>query len=298
MKLSLFQRLIPKRVRLRRLQRDVLNHYDRLPADSLSKEERDAVEHIRKHGIQLFPDSFPDTYRLEDSPLEWDPHRNLHYTLWDGQRLYHKPTRRPGKAQRYFHGLRIEQDVRSPHRYLSDTFDVEVGDVVMDIGAAEGNFGLSGVGKAGRIFLMEPETAWHNAIQATFEPWKEKVTLLAHTIGDRDHGTTRTLDSLFPTNQSVHFIKIDVEGQEARVLRGAKRLIEQQQRLRIAVCTYHRQTDADELQTLLESLGFHCEFTPGYMLYHFGSGNVVEPPYLRRGVLRATRIRNPQHLPT
>lgn len=44
------------------------------------------------------------------------------------------------KAETYYRYILLEQDEKSPHRYLTSEFDVSEGDVVVDVGVAEGNF--------------------------------------------------------------------------------------------------------------------------------------------------------------
>ena len=80
-----------------------------------------------------------------------------------------------------------------------------------------------------------------------------------------------------------------MEGCEGDLLAGAKQLIARSPGLRTALCTYHRQEDAGNLKATLSEMGFACEFSDGYMIYHFGRENVVQAPYLRKAVIRGTR---------
>ena len=66
--------------------------------------------------------------------------------------------------------------------------------------------------------------------------------------------------------EEASFIKLDVEGFEARALRGAARLLSQQ-RPRLAVASYHY---AQDLLDIVETID---DLAPGYNLYlrhHFG----------------------------
>ena len=189
----------------------------------------------------------------------------------------------------YFNSLLLEQDPDSPHRYLTSEFDVKQGDVIVDVGAAEGNFSLSVIEKASKVYLFEVEKDWIKALEATFEPWKEKVEIVQKYVSDTDNEQSIKLDTFFAENQKVNFIKADVEGAEAQVINGANKLINNQKDIRIAVCTYHRQTDAQQLDELLKAKGFRNHFSDKYMIFHYGSSNVVEPPYLRKAVLRGVK---------
>ncbi|MBX3746215.1 MAG: FkbM family methyltransferase [Verrucomicrobiae bacterium] len=289
MKLRWWERLLGKKARLWRLARDVRAYYGGLPPDRVSEEEREVLGYLETRGIDILPYRFQDEYPAEGPEVFEDASVGLHYMMWDGRRLYHRPTRRPERVRRYFRGLQIEQDPRSPHRYLDAEFDVEPGDTVLDVGAAEGNFGLSVVERAGRVVLFEPSPVWAGPLAATFAPWKDKVRIVGRAVSDERSGGTVRLDDAVGEGERVDFIKIDVEGNEERVLRGAAGLIGRQERMRIAVCTYHRQDDAGRLSGMLEGMGFRVRFTPGYLLYHHGRGNELRPPYLRRAVLRASR---------
>lgn len=291
MKLSLWERCLGKKARLRRLAREVREYYASLPPERVSIGEREALAFLESRGIDILPYAFQDEYGPDCPTLEWDPAAGLYFARWEGRRLYYRATRDPEKARGYLRGLLIEQDPRSPHRYESDDFAVNAGDTVLDVGAAEGNFGLSAVERAGRVVLFEPSSEWERPLEATFAPWKEKVRVLPHRVSDRNEGGAVTLDAMFPGDERVDFIKIDVEGHEERVLRGAMALIERSATLRIAVCTYHRQDDADRLASWLGALGFQIRFAPGFLLYYHGRDNELRPPYLRRAVLRATRGR-------
>lgn len=289
MKLRWWERLLGKRARLRRLAREVRAYYSGLPADRISGEEREVLEYLETRGIDILPYRFQDEYPPEGPELFDDEAVGLPYAQWDGQRLYHRATRHRDRARTYFRGLRIEQDPRSPHRYLDGDFDVGPGDGVVDVGAAEGNFGLSVVERAGRLVLFEPSPAWAGPLAATFAPWRDKVRIVGRAVSDSNVGGAVTLDEAIPEGERVDFLKIDVEGHEERVLRGAMGLMARQERMRIAVCTYHRQDDGERLAVLLGGLGFQIRFTPGFLLYYHGRGNELRPPYLRRAVLRASR---------
>jgi hypothetical protein len=99
-----------------------------------------------------------------------------------------------------------------------------------------------------------------------------------------------TLDDYFNDNRAINFIKADVEGAEGQVLKGATKTIADQADLKIAICTYHRQEDAENLDTMLKSMGFRNTFSDGFMLYYYGKQNVVREPFLRKAVLRATKL--------
>lgn len=290
MKASLFERLtVSKQKRLQRLKNNVVNYLSSLPDKAIKDDQRQVLEFLKDHDIAVFPYEFSSKYNPSEIPLFFDSSNTLYYTPWEGGNLYYKNGTQKKKAQRYFNSLRLEQDVLSPHRYLTEEFNVSENDVIVDVGAAEGNFSLSVIAKAKHIYLFEPEKNWVKALEATFAPWKNKVTVVQKFVSDKTSDKSITLDDYFNENQIVNFIKADVEGAEADLIRGADRLIQRNKNLKIAVCTYHSQEDASLLASMLQEHGFVTKFSDGYMLYYYGKQNVVKAPYLRKAVLRAVK---------
>lgn len=290
MKTSLIERLtISKKKRLQRLKNNVMDYLSGLPANELKDGQQHVLEFLKSHDITVFPYEFTTRYKAEDIPIAYDPACKLYFTPWEGGNLYYKNGVQKKKAQRYFNSLRLEQDIQSPHRYLTNEFNVSENDVIVDVGAAEGNFSLSVVAKAKHIYLFEPLPDWVKALEVTFAPWKHKVTIVHKFISDKTTENSITLDDYFNENQQINFIKADVEGAEASLISGAPKLIQRHRNLKIALTTYHSQEDATLLESMLKAHGFSTQFSDGYMLYYYGRQNVVKPPYLRKAVLRAIK---------
>jgi Methyltransferase FkbM domain len=289
MKSSYLEKLTSKKARLSRLKNKVIDYFSGLPKEDIADDQQKVLAYLKDHDISVFPYPFPNEYRASDIELFRDKELQLYYMLWERKKLYYSSGNRPKKAQQYFNSLRLEQDSRSPHRYLDGNFDVTENDVVVDVGAAEGNFSLSVIEKAGYIYLFEADKNWIKALKATFAPWSHKIEIIPKYVSDRTSDKTIALDDFFDESQTIDFIKADVEGAEAEVLRGARNTIERQKNLKIAICTYHRQEDAEILDAMLRRTGFKSSFSDGYMLYYYGRTNVVKEPFLRRAVLRAVK---------
>lgn len=286
MKIPFYKKLIPRSIRLNILKGQIVEN---LENRDLNAEEQEVLTFLKSHSLHIFPYNFPEKYKPEDILIEKDSEKGLLYTLWEGKKLYFKNGHQREKAQVYFNSLLLEQDPLSPHRYLTENFDVHAGDVIVDVGAAEGNFSLSVIEKVKKVYIFEVEKDWIKALEATFEPWKEKVEIVQKYVSDEDTMDSIKLDTFFNNGQTVNFIKADVEGAEAQVVNGAADLIKSQSNLKIAVCTYHRQSDAEELDKLLKNKGFVNHFSDKYMIFHYGKSNVVKPPYLRKAVLRGIK---------
>src|SRR5690606_21097635 len=142
MKSSILEKLTSKRVRLNRLKSRVINYYAQIPDESIPGDQKDVLEYLRNNDISIFPYAFPDEYKAADIEVLRDARNGLHYMLWEGKKLYYKDGRRVSKAQQYFNSLLLEQDSRSPHRYLAGKFDVREGGIVGGWGTSEGNYYL------------------------------------------------------------------------------------------------------------------------------------------------------------
>lgn len=271
-------------LRKKLLRRSILRYYERMPWEERTKEWEEVVEWLRHHRVTVFPYPFTERYDPAGVELHYDEEEGLFYTLYRGHRLYFHEGRDARRARRYFNSIFMEQDPASPHRYLSEDFDVEEGDVVVDIGAAEGNFALDVVERAGHVWLFEAGEQWQRPLQLTFAPWRDKVTVVPKRVGAGSGEGQVTLDEFFrDREEKIGFLKIDVDGAEQEVFDGMQELLKGQRIRRIALCTYHRQGDADHFARLLGDLGYRISFSPGYMIFR----KRIEPPYLRRGVLKA-----------
>lgn len=286
MKTPFYQKVIPKSIRLSLLKSKIVKYLD---GRVRSGEESEVLDFLKVNPLQIFPYQFPEKYKAVDILIKKDEAKKLLYTLWEGKKLYYKNGHQVKKAQTYFNSLLLEQDISSPHRYLTPQFEVKDGDVIVDVGAAEGNFSLSVIEKASRVYLFEVEKDWIKALEATFEPWKDKVEIIQKYVSDVNNEECVKLDTFFAANEVVNFIKADVEGAESQVLNGAFEIISRQKDLRVAVCTYHRQSDAEVLEKLVKNMGFSTHFSDRFMIYYYGRTNVVEAPYLRKAVLRAVK---------
>jgi hypothetical protein len=257
---------------------------------------REIVEFLESAPIDIFPYRFRQVPRGDRPSVEFDADRDLHFVMHEGHRLYWRPERKAKRVPGDYVGLLTEQNVQSPHRYLTDEFDVDEEDVIADVGCAEANFTLEVIDRIRHAYLFEADPRWITALEATFAPWKDKVTIVPSMVGSRTESDTIALDDYFADKQPPTFLKLDVEGHEADVLRGAASIIESCPSMQAAVCTYHRQEDLEILTNLLEELGMTARPSRGYMLLH-RSEDFAEP-YFRRGLVRANREDRPSTMST
>lgn len=271
---------------LKQLRNDIINYYSTLPNDQLTNEHRQVIQYLRNNPIYVFPYSFRYKYKPNQVKVHYDEKRDLRYVLMDGKRLYFKRSLDDVKIQKIYSSLLTEQDIDSPHRYLVNDFQVSEKDVVVDVGAAEGNFSLSIIEKAAKVHLFEADPEWAEALNATFSPWEDKVVIINKFVSDRTADNHIRLDDYF-NSTPVDFLKIDVEGVELSVLKGAGSILSGKRSLKIALCCYHKQEDAELFEVTLKQFGFAVQFSKGYMIFYHDK--TIAQPYLRRGLIRATR---------
>ncbi|GAB6393557.1 MAG: FkbM family methyltransferase [Treponematales bacterium] len=270
---------------------DFLTLENRMEKDTtLIKEKEEIIDYLVRHlnAINVFPYDFVEKYRRENYPVQVfrDESCTMKYVMHQNKKMYFPASWSEDYIKGYYTQISMEQDEKSPHHYLTDTFNVGEGDVVADIGAAEGVFALTVIEKASKVYLFECDSIWQDALKKTFTPWIEKVEFINKYIGEFTDDTHASVDDFF-VGKRIDFIKADIEGSEIDLLRGAIKTLTLKSPLKMLLCAYHRKDDAAIMESMLKSYGFQTEWTKGYMLFfqdeHFAA------PYLRRGVMRARK---------
>jgi hypothetical protein len=249
-------------------------------------EKKAIVDFLKHNPLSVFPYYFTKKYNPENIKVYTDSENGMKYVLHENKRLYFKKSMDENAIKICYSNRLMEQDIESPHRYETTDFSVHEADIVADVGTAEGNFGLSVVEKAKKLYLFEINEEWIEALKTTFAPWKEKVFIVNKYVSDNNENDCTTLDAFF-VNETPDFIKADIEGYESNLLRGSKNIISSNDSIKIILCTYHRQNDAEELNRMLAELGFRTEFSKGYMIFVYDK--TLSEPYLRKGLIRAAK---------
>lgn len=175
---------------------------------------------------------------------------------------------------------------KSPHCYQDDTFKVENGDILLDVGCAEAIFALDNVDKVSKAYLFESDPAWRKPLQLTFAPYADKVVIVNKLVADKTtRKSTRLMDAVKNdmTDNSHFFVKMDIEGWERTVIEGNADFFKAA-KVKLSCCVYHRQDDAQVIDEMLKSLGYKTRFSDGYML---PTMNGIHYPYFRHGVIYA-----------
>jgi len=173
-----------------------------------------------------------------------------------------------------------------PHHYLAAPTLIDASDTVLDIGACEGAFTALAAEKGARVIAVEPSLKMARVIQRLFEIRKLAPPQIEHCLlgggGKRDWyfmddpanpGASRviaqpegdaypvpmtTLDECIESLPGgVTFIKCDAEGMDASILKSGQRALAKY-KPKIAVTTYHRSGDYQEIEDFLKPIGYRC----------------------------------------
>ncbi|MDR0485576.1 MAG: FkbM family methyltransferase [Elusimicrobiota bacterium] len=204
---------------------EIRNYFLNLKYDEQDAETIEVRDYLKENVFSVFPYSF--ALKGNSIPVEvfLDEIYEMHFVLYEGKRMYFPKGWTIAACINYFRGLCIEQDAASPHRYETKKYIPKPGDVIADIGAAEGIWALKYAQDAKKIFLFESEPNWIQALERTFAPYKEKTTIINKYISDKVGNRKTTLDAFFK-DMEVNFIKADIEGAEVNALKGGKSILQ------------------------------------------------------------------------
>jgi hypothetical protein len=208
-----------------------------------------------------------------------------------GHRLYFKRGMTKKEITRMYNILCAEQDDLSPHNYDFDNLNISEDTILADIGSAEGNFSLKYIDRIKKLYLFETDPEWIEALEATFYPWKEKVTIVNNYVSDRDNDDFISLDTYFQDKEKPTFLKLDVEGAEKEVLSGGQLMLNNNTIDDILVCTYHRHGDIPYFSEWLQKKNYDIRISKGYMLFIWEKPNYsLDAPFdFRKGLIHAKR---------
>ena len=175
-----------------------------------------------------------------------------------------------------FRGLRMELDLTSQTQLYLGLFERELHKwinrfsmnikTVIDIGAGEGEYTLYFLTKspAEKVLAFEPLTTSRTRLMRNLElngaAPNSRLVLSSKFVGAMDRDNCQTLDSLSSVISPPCLIKIDVEGGEVDVLRGATTLLSSLQTSWI-VETHSRQLE-EECITIFSQTGFATTVVP------------------------------------
>lgn len=187
-------------------------------------------------------------------------------------------------------------DTNDWHYYQKEHTEITNGEVILDIGTAEGLLPISVIDRCKHIYMIEPSKLFCNCLNKTFSEFKEKTTIFNVAVGNID-GTINfdenslegmisnentassqeipinKIDTLLNNKQKITYLKADIEGFELEMLKGAEQTIKAN-KPKIAITTYHTQNNPKEIINLIQS------FVPEYKYYVKGIYEQTPKPVL------------------
>jgi hypothetical protein len=259
------------------------------------KEYSSEIDYLAKIGtLTTYPYNRTNK-EVKDVNSGFDKEKRLPFVVHDNKKLFFPRHFSIETAKQFYLNFIVRENIlgggfmeKSPHQYTTESFSVKNDDIVLDVGAGEGLFLLDVIDKIKKGFVFESDKSWIKALIATFEPYKDKVTIINKFASDRDSMNELTIDSCLKNETGNIFIKMDIEGNEYLALCGAKKVLNREEDVRIACCTYHKHDDAGLLENFFKEVNFYSEFSDGYML--FASYDKIRPPFFRRGLIRARNV--------
>lgn len=169
--------------------------------------------------------------------------------------------------------LEEERDFRE--RY----WKVQPGDEVIDVGASYGAYTLTALDAgAEMVWAFEPEPSIAADLQRNIEVncWQDKAVVFTEALWDKSDQVdmreyaphwpaqtitgfyhARALDDVASLTQRLDWLKVDVEGAEERVLKGAQELLRRCKPTVIVEChTFLDESIPLRCQEILESVGY------------------------------------------
>lgn len=267
-------------------RRSVLRQYKNCDTNNQPKEILEAVKFLRKHCFTYVPYNWSLKYDALIPKIYFDTENHFHYIIFENKKLYFPKCYTVSQVLWTTRGILKEQDINSPHLYLTDKFQIENDSVLIDAGVAEGSFSLSAIEKVKKLYLIECEPNWLEALEITFSPWKDKVVIIGKYLSDVVSDNTISIDSIVEIDENdKYFVKFDVEGYEKRALEGMKNFLSKVTNLKMSIATYHNLDDANDINEILLKEGLKCHFSDSFLLFV----NDNEIPSFRKAIIRAEK---------
>lgn len=243
-------------------------------------EKQKAYRIMEMTEISPFPYLWKTEYDKQHYMVNMDTGNGLPYVNHNGKKLYYKKGTLLSVVESMYRTSLLEQDKRSAHCYINNYEELR-GKTLLDIGAAEGNFALDVIEYVEHVYLFECEKGWVEALESTFAPWKEKVTIIQKYVSDIDDENNITLDTYFKDKKKENlYLKMDIEGYERKALKGAVNLLTFSKNIGGSVCIYHLRDDELVIKNMLKTYGLEIQIAPGYLFMCWS---------MRHGILRFNR---------
>jgi hypothetical protein len=265
-------------------RREFIEHYRQ--KEALTNEESEALGFFKNHRYSSFPFKWSLKYDRYFPDIYLDETNSFHYVMFEGKKLYFPKKYSPHQIIWTVRSILKEQDVRSAHLYLTSEFQIEEETIMIDGGVAEGSLPLSLIEKLKQLYLIECNLEWIEALNLTFAPWRDKVEIIGKYLSDTTNDQNVCIDELLEVKEDEkYFVKIDVEGYEKLALKGMTEFFQKVKKLKMCLCTYHKENDAKDLEQFVIEKKLIYEFSDSHLLYD----NEDKVPTFRKALIRAKR---------
>lgn len=250
------------------------------------KEKMGIAKYMYTHFLDAFNYDFADDYRKRQNEIFIDEESGLKYIITNNRRMYFKRDMSDKEINTYFNQISLEQDIKSPHLYLTEKLKNRNYGCVIDVGAAEGNFAVQMADRCEKLILFEMDEGWIEALSYTFK-YDDNVKIIKSFVSSKHDKDTVTLDALCTDMGKIDLIKMDIEGEEVNALKGSVNILNRDKPICL-VCAYHY---GKQIEDIINFFGTaEIEIRPGYMV--FLQQEKIDKPYLRRGVLEISDYNN------
>lgn len=257
---------------------------------NLNQEEQAVIDYIKYNPLNVFNYTFAEKYKNLQIEVYFDEEYKMYYVLFDSKKMYFSKKLETEECVReYYRSVLMEQDEASPHRYFDGRITMRENSIIVDAGVAEGNFALSVIDYAKKVYIIESDETWVEALKLTFKPYQDKVVFVPKFLSDQDDECSITLDTLLK-DESVDIIKMDIEGFEKKaVMGGLKTILHNYPQM--VICTYHEEQDEELIRGMLQDTEYTLSASSGYMIFIQKSNysNGKEPRKMVRGLLFARK---------
>lgn len=251
--------------------------------NSTDDEIKKAISYVKKNGMTNYPNTDEKRYyNMRINVLRDD--EGYPYVLHGGKRLFFPVNFTDDQVKKTYRSLLQEQDIKNSHHYLQENRLPEKGDVVADIGAAEGIFALDIIDRCEKIYLFEMDENWIAPLEKTFAPYKDKIEIVKKYVSNKNDDICITMDDFFK-DKKLTYIKADIEGAEISMLEGGRNELSSMIKKGL-VCTYHRIDDEQNITKIMTECGFLKQVNEGYLIENMdiSTGESMDVHDLRRGV--------------
>jgi len=243
------------------------------------------ISFLKSNPIQMIPYDYTKEYNESDIDVKYDKVSGYRYVEYNNNAIYF-PFKTDSYVRASVHVAQIEQDWRSPHRYLpTENISIQ-GDIAVLCGASDGIYTLDIVKYFRKVYLFEANSEWTGPLTYTLRNHLNKVEIIPLYISDHNSAESITLDSFMKDKiGEINYIQADIEGAELRMLKGASQVLKKSKHLDISICCYHSAEQEEELTQFLKEKNFSTITTRGFLLLWMQYP--LKAPYLRRGVIYA-----------